>query len=249
MKPSAVLTILTLLLVSSPCFAQKAPDKLPVNPAAGSTARIGQKAPEFSLTDTNGKRRTLQEFISSGKTLVLFWFDPDCQVIRRLFQIEKTFPQLHRHTPAAKSSLSPWPRPTRDTPSRRAKRVSSRSGSLTRPILIDSAGTIGRLYGAKSSPHVFVVASDGILKYSGAVDNDAKGEKYGDARIPYPDQSAGRNPGRQAGDRGGNQAVRLPDQIRPVAAGSLIRESWNPDGGAVFKACVAPVIRDNMGPS
>jgi hypothetical protein len=106
-------------------------------------------------------------------------------VIHRLFQIEKAFPKLHTAYTGRKVVFVAVAAADSGYAVMASKAGFVKEWKSHSPILIDSAGTIGRVYGAKSSPHVFIVGSDGVLKYSGAVDNDAKGEKYGDARIPY----------------------------------------------------------------
>ena len=179
------LTMSALLLAPTLSSAQEGARKLPINHPANSVARIGLNAPDFSLTDTDGNKRTLQEFVSGGKTLVLFWFDPDCQVVRRHFQMDRTFPGLYsayngRKVVFAAVSSADSGRTLSATKADFVKEWRTHS-----PILIDSVGTVGKLYGAKSSPHVFVIGSDGILKYSGAIDNDAKGEKVGEKQIDY----------------------------------------------------------------
>jgi peroxiredoxin len=185
MKYIAALTMSALLMALPLSAAQKAHKKLPINHPAGSVARVGQKAPDFSLTDIDGKRRTLQEFVSAGKAVVLFWFDPDCQVIKRHFQIDRTFPGLYSSYGKRKVIFVA----INSADSGRAL-LATRADFVKEwrahsPILIDSGGTVGKIYGSKSSPHIFVVGSDGIIKYAGAIDNDTKGEKAGAGQIDY----------------------------------------------------------------
>jgi hypothetical protein len=166
MKYIAALTMSALLMALPLSAAQKAHKKLPINHPAGSVARVGQKAPDFSLTDIDGKRRTLQE-------------------LKRHFQIDRTFPGLYSSYGKRKVIFVA----INSADSGRAL-LATRADFVKEwrahsPILIDSGGTVGKIYGAKSSPHIFVVGSDGIIKYAGAIDNDTKGEKAGAGQIDY----------------------------------------------------------------
>jgi hypothetical protein len=52
--------------------------------------------------------------------------------------------------------------------------------AISYPVLLDEAGTVGRAYGAKTTPHMFVIAKDGSVAYAGAIDNDPAAGKLGD---------------------------------------------------------------------
>ena len=48
------------------------------------------------------------------------------------------------------------------------------------PVLIDESGEVGRAYGAKTTPHMFIIAPDGTVAYTGAIDNDRSADKLGE---------------------------------------------------------------------
>jgi peroxiredoxin len=51
------------------------------------------------------------------------------------------------------------------------------ASSLPYPVLVDQAGTVGRLYGARTTPHLFVIDAAGKVAYQGAIDDDPRGDK------------------------------------------------------------------------
>jgi peroxiredoxin len=55
---------------------------------------------------------------------------------------------------------------------------------IERPILNDSSGQVGRLYGAKTTPHMFVIDKTGVIVYAGAIDNQSK-----DSNVNYVDKA------------------------------------------------------------
>ncbi len=128
-----------------------------------SSARVGQTAPEFSLLDLEGKRRSLAEF--KDKVVVLEWLSADCPAslfarpgMNELFAkyedkkvVVLGIDSTHYQTDAALKKY-------------KEKRQVKYS------ILIDRDGLVGRSYGAKTTPHVFIVHK-GKLVYSGALDN------------------------------------------------------------------------------
>lgn len=157
-----------------------------------SGAEIGKAAPAFSLKDQDGKLVRISDYV--GKVVVLVWINPECPFIQRHYK-EGTFKAVtedyaskgvvllavnstHWHTAASNKQ---W----------------HEKNALSHPILDDRTGEVGRLYGAKATPHVFIINKDGILAYSGAVDNDPAGN-LGNKRIHYLRQaldelSAGRD--------------------------------------------------------
>jgi hypothetical protein len=143
--------------------------------AAGHLAaavRSGDTAPAFRLQDLQGATRTLAEF--RGKVVVLEWINVDCpfvkkhygsgnmQALQRAYKargviwltIAGSAPGKQGHYPAAA-----WP-------ALLAERKAAPSA-----LLLDPAGIAGRAYGAKTTPHLFVIDRAGKLVYTGAIDD------------------------------------------------------------------------------
>ena len=142
------------------------------------TAAIGQPAPDFELTDVDGKAHKLSDH--KGKLVVLEWFNPGCPFVK----------YAHGSGPlkdmAAKEMEQGvvWYSVNSGAPGKQGAGVEgSREGAktygMTNPILIDESGTVGRTYGAEKTPHVFLVDTKGTLVYAGAIDNAPMGEVDG----------------------------------------------------------------------
>ncbi|HET6582379.1 MAG TPA: redoxin domain-containing protein, partial [Nannocystaceae bacterium] len=148
-------------------------------PAAPITAAVvGQPAPDFELTDTEGKAHKLSDH--QGKLVVLEWFNPGCPFVK----------YAHGSGPlkdmAAKEIEQGvvWYSVNSGAPGKQGAGVEgSKEGAktfgITNPILVDEAGTVGRSYGAEKTPHVFLVDTKGTLVYAGAIDNAPMGEVDG----------------------------------------------------------------------
>ena len=145
-------------------------------------AEVGQKAPAFTLTDTDGKTVKLADF--AGKIVVLEWFNPECPVIQQHHKSGTTFNDLHKEFAdkgvvflAINSSAK-----GKQGSGLELNKEKKAEYKLPYPILLDESGDVGRLYGAKTTPHCFVINKDGILAYNGAIDNNtgdkAKSKNY-----------------------------------------------------------------------
>jgi peroxiredoxin len=146
--------------------------------AAG--AMPGSVAPTFSLTDTDGKTHTLDEH--KGKIVVLEWFNPECPFVVKHHQTNKTFSTLHQEYSskgvvflAINSSAS-----GKQGHGLELNKKMKEEFGIQYPILIDESGTVGRAYGAKTTPHVFIIDAQGKVAYNGAIDNDRSRSKPGD---------------------------------------------------------------------
>jgi peroxiredoxin len=134
-------------------------------------AKIGETAPDFTLTDTDGKTHHLADH--RGKIVVLEWFNPDCPVIVDVHQSRNFFNPLVESYKgkdvvflAINSGAEGKQGAGKD---RNAKAI--KEFKLPYPILLDADGKVGRSYGAKTTPHVFIIAADGSLAYAGGIDN------------------------------------------------------------------------------
>lgn len=134
-------------------------------------ATVGQKAPDFTLTCTDGKEHKLADL--KGKIVVLEWFNPECPGIVQHHKTAKTFNDLHKDFKdkgvvflAINSGA-----PGKQGYGKELNKQKAKEFDLTFPILLDESGTVGKAYGAKTTPHCFIIDKDGILVYNGAIDN------------------------------------------------------------------------------
>lgn len=159
--------------------AKPATDAKP-NPAEqpASAARIGAPAPDFELNDLDGKPVKLADY--RGKTVVLEWFNPQCPFVDYAHKQGplKTMAQAN----AAKGVV--WLSINSGAPGKQghgleANKAGVAAFAMSNPVLLDEDGGVGRQYGAKTTPHIFVVKADGTLGYAGGLDNAPRGQSEG----------------------------------------------------------------------
>jgi peroxiredoxin len=136
-------------------------------------AKINSPAPDFTLTDTSGKQVSLNEFTKQGKVVVLEWFNPDCPVSKSYHT--NTDPMGTTANSYAGKNVA-WIAINSGAPGmqgagkdRNAKAVTEYN--IKYPVLLDETGKVGRMYGAKTTPHMFVIDKNGVLRYMGAIDD------------------------------------------------------------------------------
>ena len=141
---------------------------------------VGDKAPDFTLTDTDGKTHKLSDYTSQGKIVVLEWFNPGCPWVVRVH--EKS--DVMAKTAEANKDSVVWLAVNSGAPGKQGhgKELNAemkQKWSIGYPILLDETGSVGKSFGAKVTPHMFVIAPDGTLAYAGAIDDGAK-DKIGE---------------------------------------------------------------------
>jgi peroxiredoxin len=141
-------------------------------PALASPATVGQPAPAFSATDSSGKTLSLADF--KGRTVVLEWVNPGCPYVRKHYDsanmqhtqkaavdrgvvwlaVNSTAPGHHDYRPPA--DMAAW--------------MQAQKAAAT-ATLMDSDGKVGRAYGARTTPHMYVIDASGTLAYAGGIDD------------------------------------------------------------------------------
>lgn len=159
---------LSLLVSAAPAFAA---------PPAGISqgdgkAEIGRAAPDFTLLDTEGDEQRLSQF--KGRIVVLQWINPDCPYCRRVMsegavaRMIDDLKEIDEDVALLTINSTHYMEPA-DTARYLEKH------KIDVPGLIDADGTVGRLYGARTTPHLFVIDKKGVLRYGGAIDDDRNG--------------------------------------------------------------------------
>ncbi len=150
----------------------------PAATASASGAAIGKAAPDFKLKDTNGKDVSLADF--KGKVVVLEWANAGCPVCERHAKggtASKVMGNF-KDKPVAWVNIDS----TKDAKGDACKKFVTDNKLGT--YLLDPTGATGKAYGAKTTPHCFVIDQKGNLAYSGAIDDDKDGSK-GDKAKSY----------------------------------------------------------------
>ena len=145
--------------------------------AAAAIAKVGEPAPAVELPDTTGATRSLAEF--AGKTVVLEWTNHECPFVRKHYGAGNMQAQQRAATADGVVWLtinSSAPGNQGHVDGAKADALRGKAGAAQTAYLLDPAGTVGRAYGAKTTPHMYVIDPEGVLRYAGAIDS-----------IPSPD--------------------------------------------------------------
>lgn len=144
----------------------------PSNAAEMGDPAIGQAAPGFTVVDSNGKSHNLSDF--KGKYVVLEWLNHGCPYVKKHYGAKNM--QTLQAEWTAKGVVwlsiisSSEGKQGYSTPEQANKDVAEQGAKPT-AVLLDPKGDVGRLYGAKTTPHMFVVNPEGNLIYKGAIDS------------------------------------------------------------------------------
>lgn len=132
----------------------------------------GTAAPEFTLTDQTGKTHTLSDY--HGKTVVLEWTNQTCPFVQRHYKADTMIKLAAANQDVVWLAIDSSNFTTAASCAKWAK-----SQEIPYPILVDASGDVGRLYHAKTTPHMFVIDTEGKIAYNGAIDDDPRGDKDG----------------------------------------------------------------------
>jgi len=134
--------------------------------------QVGKPAPEFSGADTAGGTWTLSEL--RGRPVVLEWTNHDCPYVQKHYS-SGNMQALQKE---AREAGYVWLSVISSAPGKQGHVTASQADSLTRErgaapdaVLLDEAGEIGRAYGARTTPHMFIIGTDGFLVYMGGIDD------------------------------------------------------------------------------
>ena len=146
---------------------------------AGDGVSVGDTAPAFTLADSAGNDVSLSDF--EGKIVVLEWLNPDCP-----------FVQCHYKAGTMKSLATKYDGDgvvwltinSTNYMDAAANAKFKAENKLPYTILVDQSGDVGHLYGAQTTPHMYIIDGGGTLVYIGAIDDDPRGNK-GEPAVNY----------------------------------------------------------------
>jgi len=164
---------------------------------------IGVEVPEaLTFVDIDGKKTSMKSL--RGKTVVLAWYSINCPAIRaagpKINQMGKGFPNRddiviltvnsdHRELADAKpEGVDEKGNPLKPFMQIRNYWVKKK---MIVPAMIDPGGLLADKFQAKTTPHMFVIDPEGIVRYSGALDNDPRGRKSAKSYLNYVVQAIG----------------------------------------------------------
>lgn len=136
------------------------------------TAKINEPAPDFKLQDSYGKEHALSDF--KDKIVVLEWINFDCPFVRKHYKSNNMQSLQEKYTKkdivwlaicsSAKSKQGNF---TREEINERTKKNNAKYTAY----LVDENGKVGKMYGAKTTPHMYIIDRTGKLVYAGAIDD------------------------------------------------------------------------------
>jgi peroxiredoxin len=137
--------------------------------------RINEPAPDFTLSDSNNEIRTLSEY--KGKIVVLEWTNHLCPFVKKHYK-GGNMQALQKKYAGEKNDKVVWLSIISSAEGKEgfvrpyeANQIAKQNDATPNAILLDSFGKVGRLYRARTTPHMYVIDKDGILVYQGAIDN------------------------------------------------------------------------------
>ena len=143
-----------------------------VSAAAAASATIGAAAPNFSLTDSNGKPHALADY--KGKIVVLEWTNHECPYVRKHYETGNM--QALQREATGQGVI--WLTLISSTKGSQGYATAAQADELTTSrkavptaVLLDEPGVVGKMYGATNTPHMYVVDKAGTLVYAGAIDD------------------------------------------------------------------------------
>lgn len=135
-------------------------------------AIVGQPAPDFTATDAAGKTVHLSDY--KGKIVVLEWTSSECPFVHKHCDSGN----MQKLQKAAAADGIVWLSVDSSAEGHagymkgaEAQAWEKQEGAAPADFLIDASGAVGHLYGAQTTPHMFVIGKDGKLVYAGAIDS------------------------------------------------------------------------------
>ena len=137
-------------------------------------ARVGERAPDFTATDSNGKVHKLSEY--AGKFVVLEWHNRGCPYTAKHYDSGNM--QRLQHEWTARGII--WLTVISSAPGKQGFMTAADENAFLKQasatptaVLLDPSGALGHLYDAKTTPQMFIVNPQGLLIYNGAIDDRA----------------------------------------------------------------------------
>ncbi|HYC69720.1 MAG TPA: redoxin domain-containing protein [Opitutaceae bacterium] len=142
-----------------------------------SAAQVGEAAPDFTLTDIHGQTHSLSSF--KGKTVVLEWVNPECPIVMKHYDKSGNIPKLQQE---AKASGIVWLQINSghqgaqgDYDPNDVKGWMNKNKVVSTAYFRDQDGKVGKMYDARTTPHMYIVDPKGTLVYAGGIDSIQSG--------------------------------------------------------------------------
>ena len=143
-------------------------------PAATANVAAGQSAPDFALADIQGKQQKLSAY--RGKYVVLEWFNSECPFVQKHYDSGNMQSLQRRYVDKGVvwltlNSTSPESSNYRDAA--RSQQIVKDWRINASALILDPEGKVGQAYGARTTPHMWVIDPAGKVIYTGGIDDKA----------------------------------------------------------------------------
>ena len=145
---------------------------------------VNEQAPSFSGMNSYGEQINLSDFI--GQPVILEWTNHECPYVAKHYS-ENNMQDVQKR---AQDEGFVWLSIISSTPGDQGHVDKATANALTKSrnahpthVLLDESGEIGMKYGAKTTPHMYMIDSSGVLKYKGAIDDVGRGMKFFSASL------------------------------------------------------------------
>ena len=145
---------------------------------------VDEQAPSFSGINSYGKQINLSDF--KGQPVILEWTNHECPYVAKHYS-ENNMQDVQKR---AQDEGFVWLSIISSTPGDQGHVDKATANALTKSrnahpthVLLDESGEIGMKYGAKTTPHMYMIDSSGVLKYKGAIDDVGRGMKFFSASL------------------------------------------------------------------
>lgn len=138
---------------------------------------IGKTVPDFSLKGIDGKSYSLSDF--KGKVVVLEWTNPNCPFVERVYRdrIMTAVQKKYSEEVVWLAVNSTHPNHGDFESAESLTKTYTQWNAMFSTMLLDPDGKVGKMFDAKTTPHMFVIDKEGKLVYAGAIDDDPRGGK------------------------------------------------------------------------
>ena len=140
--------------------------------AALAAPSVQQPAPDFTAVDSNGQSHSLSDY--RGKTVILEWTNHDCPYVRKHYETGN-MQALQKDTAEDGvvwlSVISSAPGTQGYVKAPEANRLTETRDAAPSAVLLDPEGTVGKMYAARTTPHMYIVDPEGTLVYMGGIDD------------------------------------------------------------------------------
>ena len=140
---------------------------------------INTQAPNFATVNSYGQ--TIQLSDLRGSPVILEWTNHECPYVARHYD-ENNMQDVQKIARAAGiiwlSIISSTPGDQGHVSAAKANALTNTRGASPAHVLLDESGEVGMLYGAKTTPHMYMIDANGILRYKGAIDDIGRGMQF-----------------------------------------------------------------------